>query len=159
MLTDFLISHKWLMPMTLVLLIVFGPIIGMWLSSRPRLAWILVGFSLLPIALLTLVPVDRELFERCTIQWMLPTPNRVELFANVVLFVAPAMLVGVATRRPLVALAAGSGLAVILEAIQAAVPAIGRSCDTTDWLSNSIGAAIGAGLAISALYLKDRSTR
>ena len=39
------------------------------------------------------------------------------------------------------------------EAVQALVPAIGRSCSTNDWLSNSIGAAIGAALAALALRL------
>jgi hypothetical protein len=33
------------------------------------------------------------------------------------------------------------------------VPALGRSCDTTDWSSNTIGAAIGAVLAAVALHL------
>lgn len=86
----------------------------------------------------------------------MPTPSRVELFGNVVLFVGPTLLAGVATRRPLLVLLAASGIAAAIEALQAAAPAIGRSCDTTDWLSNTIGAAIGAGLAALALLLARR---
>ena len=105
------------------------------------------------MALLTLVPVDRELFARCTVQWALPGPGRVELLANVVLFVGPALLAGVASRRPLLVCLSLSAVSAALEALQALVPALGRSCDTTDWLSNTIGAALGAGLALAALLL------
>ena len=153
MITNILIDHPWLSPAALGILVVLGPFVGAWLVARRRLAWASTAVSLLPVALLTLVPVHRELFARCTVQWSLPTPGRVELFANVVLFVAPVLLAGVATRRPLVVLFAGSGLSVALEAVQALVPAIGRSCDTNDWLSNTIGAIAGAALAQVALSL------
>jgi len=83
----------------------------------------------------------------------LPTFGRVELMGNVALFVAPMLFAAVAMRRPPVALFAGSGLSVGVEALQAAITAIGRSCDTTDWLSNTIGAVIGAGLGWVALRL------
>ena len=112
--------------------------------------------SLLPVVALTLVPVDRELFARCTVQWALPTPGRVELMANVVLFVAPVLLAGVATRRPAMVLVGAAGLSAGLEAFQALVPAIGRSCDTSDWLCNTIGAAVGAMLAGISLRLARR---
>lgn len=151
--TDFLLEHAWLSPTALGLLVVVGPVVGGWLVSRPRLAWILMGASLIPVLALTLVPVDRELFARCTVQWALPTPGRVELMANLVLFVAPVMLAGVATRRPAMVLVSASGLAACLEAIQALVTAIGRSCDTNDWLCNTIGAVVGAMLAGVSLRL------
>ena len=140
-------------PTALVIFVILGPVAGRWLATRPRLAWILAGVSLVPVAALTLVPVDRELFARCTVQWAFPTPGRVELMANVVLFVAPVLLVGVATRRPALVLVGASALSVGLEAVQALAPAIGRSCDTTDWLCNTIGSGIGAMLAAVALRL------
>jgi hypothetical protein len=149
--TDLLLEYPWLAPTGLGVLIVLGPFLGGLLLRRPKLAWLLTVASLLPVALLTLVPVDRELFARCILQWSLPTPGRVELMANVVLFVGPALFAGIATRRPLRVLAVLSGLSVALEALQALVPGLGRSCDTTDWLSNTIGAAIGASLAAAAL--------
>ena len=140
-------------PTALALLIVLGPFAGAWLARRTELAWLLCAGALVPVALLTLVPVDRELVARCTLQWALPTPGRVELMANVVLFVGPALFAGVAARRPVVVLLALSGLSGAVEALQALVPALGRSCDTTDWSSNTIGAATGAGLAAAALSL------
>ncbi len=102
-------------------------------------------------------PVDRELFARCTFQWSLPTPGRVELMANVVLFVGPALFAGVGSRRPGVVLLCASALSALVEALQALATGLGRSCDTTDWASNTIGAVIGAAIAAVALLLA-RST-
>lgn len=153
LITDILVEHPWLTSAGLAVLLVAGPVVGALLASRRRLAWVLAAASTVPVALLTLVPVDRELVTRCTVQWQLPGPGRVEILANVVLFVAPALLAGVASRRPLLVLLALSGLSVAVEALQALAPALGRSCDTSDWLSNTIGAALGAGLAAAALHL------
>lgn len=153
MITDVLLEHPWLSPTALGVLMVLGPLAGARLARRRRLAWLLAAASLLPVALLTLVPVDRELFARCTFQWALPTPGRVELMANVVLFVCPTLFGAVAARRPLLILVCASGLSAALEALQALAPGLGRSCDTTDWSSNTIGAATGAGLAVAALAL------
>jgi len=153
-----LVAHPWLSPTALAVLVVAGPLVGRLLLDRPpRLAWILCGASLVPIALLTLVPTSREVFERCTVAWALPTIGRVELLANVVLFVPPVLLAAVASRRPWLALAGGVVGSAVIEAVQALVPALGRSCDTTDWLSNSIGAAVGAALAGVALWLARRA--
>jgi glycopeptide antibiotics resistance protein len=148
-----LVDHPWLSPTALALMVVLGPVLGSRLVPHPRLAWWLTGLTLVPVAVLTLVPVDRELFARCTVQWTLPTPGRVELMANLVLFVAPALLAGIASRRPLLAVLAGSALSAVVEAGQALVPAIGRSCDTNDWLSNTLGAVVGGVLALVALRL------
>lgn len=156
MITNALVEHPWLSPLALVVAVVVGPVLGAWLVSRPRAARWLTAVSLLPVAVLTLVPVDRELFARCTAEWVLPTPGRVELAANVVLFVAPALLAAVATRRPVLVLVAASALSAAVEALQAAVPALGRSCDTSDWLSNTTGAVIGVLLAVVALHLAGR---
>ncbi|HYF72353.1 MAG TPA: VanZ family protein [Nocardioides sp.] len=153
MISTVLVEHPWLSPSALAILVVLGPLVGSRLAGSPRVAWWLTAAALLPVAVLTLTPVDRELYGRCEVAWSLPTVGRVELAANVVLLVAPTLLAGVASRRPLVALAAGSGLSLVLEAVQALVPAIGRSCSTNDWLSNTIGAAIGATLAWAALRL------
>lgn len=134
------------------MLLVVGPLAGRWLLPRPRLALALTLVSLVPVFALTLVPVDRELFERCTVQWALPTPGRPELFANVVLLAVPALLAAIATRRPLLVLFAASGFSAGLETLQALIPAIGRSCDTNDWLANTIGAAVGVAVAFSASW-------
>ena len=129
---------------------------GRWLTPRPTIAWSLLGFSLIPVVVTTLIPVDRRLDEFCVVQWALPTPARVELMANVVLVIPPALLSAVATRRPALAFVLAAALSAAIELIQALVPAIGRSCDTTDWTSNVIGAAIGVALGWLALRLARR---
>ncbi|MEV4707821.1 VanZ family protein [Actinoplanes sp. NPDC049316] len=142
-----------------MLLILVGPLAGSWLVTRPRIAWVLTAVSMLPLALLTLMPVDRELFARCEVRWQVPTLTGPESLANILLFVAPVLLAGVATRRPVLAALAGSGLSVVVEAVQAAVPAIGRSCDSGDWINNTIGAVIGGALAWLSLTVAARRKR
>lgn len=159
MISTLLVQHPWLSPVALGLLVALGPLVGRWLAPRSRLSWCLAAVSVLPVLALTLVPVDRTAFERCALGWSLPTPGRVELMANVVLFVAPVLLVGVASRRPLAALLVGSAASLGVEVLQALVPAMGRSCDTNDWLSNTIGAVIGAATAWLALRLARRGER
>jgi hypothetical protein len=149
--TTILVEHPWMSPAALAALLLLGPFVARWLAARPRLAWAATALALLPVALLTLVPVDRELVERCEVAWTLPTPGRVELAANVILFAAPALLAVAATRRPLLVVLAGSGLSAAIEALQAAAPVLGRSCSTNDWLSNTIGTLLGAAVAAAAL--------
>ncbi len=158
MLTDFLIDHQWIAPTVLVLLMVLGPLIGSRLVDRPQMSWWLASASLVPVIVLTFVPQNRRLYSRCEISlgWYWPTPSRVELMANLVLFVAPVLLVAVATRRPLLALAAGTGLSAVIEVVQAVVTPLGRSCDSNDWITNTMGAVIGAALGWIALRLAQR---
>ena len=156
MIYDALLAVPWLMPAVLVILVVVGPPLGAFLADRRRLDIIFAVASLLPIAALTLIPIERELYNLCEIDWILPTFGRVEIFANMVLFVPLALFVGVALKRPLVAFFAASALSAIVEVVQAAIPVIGRSCDTGDWLANTIGAAIGALLAAAALWMHRR---
>lgn len=156
MIYDALLTVPWLMPATLALLIVFGPFVGSLLADRRKLDVVFAIASLIPIAALTLVPVQRELYGVCEIGVLLPTIGRVEVFANLVLFVPLALFAGVALRKPLLAFFAASALSAVIEVVQAALPVIGRSCDTGDWLANTIGAAIGALLAAAALWLHRR---
>lgn len=158
MITNALVERPWLSPVLLAILVAVGPVLGRRLADRPRWLRLLLGLSLVPVGALTLVPVDRDVLDHCTFQWSLPTPGRVELFANLVLFVAPVLFAGILTRRPLLMFLVGSGLSVVIEAIQALVPSIGRSCDTTDWLSSTLGAALGAVLALVTLALDRRAT-
>ncbi len=153
MITSLLIEHPWLSPTALALLVILGPLVGRLVADRPGTAWLLAGLGTLPVAVLTMLPTDRRAFERCEVAWTLPTAGRVELAANVVLFVAPALFAAVATRRPVRVLVAASALSALIETVQALVPAIGRSCSTNDWFSNTIGVAIGVLLAMLALRL------
>ena len=149
MTTQLLLERPWLCPAALAGMVILGPFIGRWLLNRPALAWGLAGLSLAPLAALTLTPVGVLTVRGCTLQWALPTIGRVEVLANLVLFVAPVFLTALALGRPLAALLAGSALSAVVEAAQAFLP--GRACDTNDWLNNTIGALIGAGLAYAAI--------
>lgn len=150
-----LLERPWLCPAVLACMVGLAPLVGRWLLDRPAVTWGLAGLSLVPLALLTLTPVGVLTNRTCTLQWALPTIGRVELLANVVLFVAPVFLTALGLRRPLTALLAGSALSVALEAAQAFLP--GRACDTNDWLNNTIGAVIGAALAFAVLRAADRA--
>jgi hypothetical protein len=100
---------------------------------------------------LTLVPTSREVPVGCTVEWSLPTFGAVEVMANVDLLVAPVLFLAVATRRPVVAVLAGSTVSVLVEAAQGLALVAGRSCSTNDWLMNTLGAALGGVLAVLAL--------
>lgn len=54
------------------------------------------------------------------------------------------------SRGGAVALSAG------IEATQAVLPVRGRRCDTDDWSMNTIGALLGAGIAVVVLALDRR---
>ncbi|MEV6636433.1 VanZ family protein [Actinoplanes sp. NPDC051470] len=153
MISTFLVEHRWLPAVALVLLFLVGPLMGSWLVTRPRTAWVMTGVTLLPLAFLTLLPENRQLFARCQVQWEIPPLTGPESMANILLFVAPVLLAGVATRRPVLVMVAGSGLSAMVEAFQAAVPALGRSCDSDDWVHNTIGAVLGTLLAVLSLAL------
>lgn len=159
MISTLLVAHPWFSPVVLAVLVLGGPVAGRWLYWRPRTAWTVFAASLLPIVLLTLVPTSREVLERCAVSWYLPTFGRVELMANVILFVPPVLLAAVASRRPVVALVGGVVGSAAIEAVQALAPGLGRSCDTNDWLTNSIGAVIGAALAWAAIWAARRWPR
>lgn len=156
--TTVLVEHPWLTTVGLVASMVLGPLVGSWLVGRPRPARWLAAASLVPVVVLTLAPTSRSLDVGCVAEWTLPTLGAVELVANVVLFVPPVLLLGVATGRPLPVLLGASAASGLIELVQAVVPLLGRSCSTDDWLSNTLGAVLGAALAASALALSRLTT-
>lgn len=148
MITDFLLLHPVRVWIALAIIAAVCLGVGGWVLRHPRrgreLAWAVSGLALLPILALTLMPVTRELYAVCVVQFELPTSLRVgDVLANLVLFVPVAWFATLASRRPVVILLLGSLVSAALEAVQAAIPAIGRSCDTNDWFNNTIGVAIG----------------
>ena len=157
MITTFLVEHRWITTVTVVGMVLLGPVVACWLTARPRLATWLGLASFLPIAALTLAPTSRDLAVGCAAEWDFPTLGEVELMANVVLFVPPVLLIGVAVRRPVLVLVGSSAASGLIEFVQAYATALGRSCSTNDWLSNTLGAALGA--AIAALALWSRRSR
>ncbi|TCO46167.1 VanZ like protein [Kribbella antiqua] len=66
---------------------------------------------------------------------------------NVVLFVPAAGMLTLASGRPADGIAAGIGLSAAVEAVQALIPQLGRSCQLHDLIANTLGAFAGVGLA------------
>ncbi|WP_157974042.1 VanZ family protein [Desertihabitans aurantiacus] len=139
--------------------------------ARSGLLW-----SLLVIALVTLVPLDGIDLERpvetaqqvCSLDYGGPAPDRFLFFSggqrmlNTVLFVpAGAFLVLVATRWRAGWLLALLGLGVLaaysvgIEITQLELSRIGRACDVTDIVDNVLGAGLGGVLgALLAVVLR-----
>lgn len=157
MITTFLIEHRWITTVAFWLLVVVGPVLGAWLVSRPRLATGLGLAGLAPTVALTLVPSGRPSTVRCVAEWSLPTFGAVEIMANVVLFAVPVLLLGVAFRAPLRVLLVASLASAAIEGVQAVATVLGRACTTGDWLANTLGAALGAVLAIVAIRVRSRT--
>lgn len=124
-----------------------------------RLLWALAALSLLAVLTLTLVPSGGSATDavECAVQIVAPTLGRIELMANIALFFPLAFFATLATRRPLLVLAAGAGLSAAIEGIQAVAPVIGRACDTNDWLMNTIGTVAGVLLAWATIAVANRS--
>lgn len=66
---------------------------------------------------------------------------------NVLLFVPAAGMLTLASGRPADGIAAGIGMSAAVEAIQALIPQLGRSCQLHDLIANTLGAFAGVGLA------------
>lgn len=154
MISTILAEYPWIIRVGLPMLAVAGFLVGWWLAGRPRLAWWLAALALVPIVLLVLLPDDREVAAGCVLGWTLSLGP--EVLANVALFLPPVLLAGVASRKPLAAIGAGVGLSALIEAAQAMLPALGRSCTSDDWIANSAGALIGGALAAGALAVARR---
>lgn len=156
MLATYLAAYPWLAAAIIVTEIVVGIAVGWVLVRRPRAAWALAAAALLAVLVATLYPTGRELEIGCVLEGDLrilaPEP-----LANVALFVPPALLLGIATRSPWLGALAGSVLSAAIEALQAISPGIGRSCAVDDWIANSAGAVLGAGLAALVLLIARRA--
>ena len=125
-----------------------------------RLLWMVATLALLPVLALTLGPsayYGRDDIS-CVVQFVPPTLKRIELMANIALFFPLAYFATLASRRPLIALVACSGLSAAIEAIQAVVPVIGRACDTNDWVMNTIGTVVGVLLAVGTMAVAARGS-
>jgi hypothetical protein len=65
---------------------------------------------------------------------------------NVLLFIPAAGMLTLASGRPGDGIAAGIGMSAAVEAVQALIPQLGRSCQLHDLIANSIGTFCGVGL-------------
>ena len=144
----------WLVQTAFAALVVVGPLLGAWLVPRTRAARVLLNLYTAAILLLTLFPTTYRTVEtRCMVDGGLARLLDPEPLANIVLFGPLVLLAGIVTRRPWAMFLAGTALSALIEAVQALVPMLGRSCTATDWLANSAGALTGAVLAAAALWI------
>ncbi|MFD2470656.1 VanZ family protein [Amycolatopsis silviterrae] len=166
MITNFLLDNSALVPMVSLLIAVVCVGVGYSLlrirsvKRRHLILWTLVMLSVVPVVALTLVPTPNRLdYVACAVQFSVPTLTSVEPLANLALFFPPVFFAALATRRPVLMLAAGAGLSAGIEAVQALVPAIGRACDTNDWEMNTVGAILAVLLASGTIVLANRTGR
>jgi hypothetical protein len=150
----------WLAFSVLVATVVVGPFAGAWLAGRPRTTTLLLGVAVLAVVALTLYPdgAPRSTVT-CTAGLPYLAPTAVESIANVLLFVPVSFLAGVLWRRPVVAVLGAAALSAAVELVQALVLVIGRACDTSDWITNVLGAVVGGVLATGALAWRRHRTR
>jgi hypothetical protein len=153
-----LAEHRWLEPTSFLVLLVVAPVAAWWLTQRPQATRWLAASAVAVAAGLTLWPDDRRAFSFCEVAWSVPTVFHGDV-ANVILFLAPVVLMATATRRPVVVAAVAIALSAGVELLQALAPALGRSCSTSDWLANSIGAVLGGALAWAGLRLARENQR
>jgi hypothetical protein len=66
---------------------------------------------------------------------------------NVLLFIPAAGMLTLASGRLADGIAAGIGMSAAMEAVQALIPQLGRSCQLHDLVANSLGAIAGVALA------------
>jgi glycopeptide antibiotics resistance protein len=151
-LSTLLVHLPWLAFSVLIGIVLLGPFAGAWLAGQPRTTSALLAISALGIAVLTLYPEgDPQPEVTCAVAVPYLSPTAVESIANIVLFMPVAVLAALRWRRPIVAILGASALSAIIEAVQAFVPLIGRACDTSDWITNTIGAVLGGVVAVAAL--------
>ncbi len=160
MITDFLLEHSALVPVTLILIPLACAGLAFVLVSlgAERFLPVVAGASLIPIVALTLVPGSTPVDGiNCTFQFVMPRLGSVELLANIALLFPAVYFTALATKRPVATFAAGVALSAGVEATQALIPALSRSCDTGDWAMNCLGALAAAVLAAITLAIAERS--
>lgn len=126
----------------------------------PRLASFLLpaSFALIPAA--TLSPTAHQLSGVGNCGTHLTTTGgltSLQGLLNVLLFVPAAGMLTLASGRPADGIAAGIGLSAAVEAIQALIPPLGRSCQLHDLIANTLG--VFAGVSLSAALQRITRTR
>lgn len=84
--TNFLLDHSALVPLAMLLLALVCAGVGYLTVHRPRIPWVLVVLSLLPVRTLTLTRSGVRMdIVMCTARFSMPTQGSVELLATVAL--------------------------------------------------------------------------
>jgi len=134
-----------------------------WVLHRLRLRRVLLGLSavaLIAVLVLTLLPDGaRPGGVTCTVQFSVPFQG-IDTLANVAMLLPLVLFLGTATNRPLTVLTGAVALSAVIEVVQALAPVLGRRCDTDDWAMNTVGAVLGAviALVICAIDRRRRAT-
>nr|WP_279589925.1 VanZ family protein [Frigoribacterium faeni] len=91
----------------------------------------------------------------CTVQFSVPFQG-IDTLANVAMLLPLVLFLGTATSRPLAVLTGAVALSAVIEVVQALAPVLGRRCDTNDWFMNTVGAVLGAVIALVICALERR---
>jgi len=130
-----------------------------WVLHRLRLRRVLLGLSavaLVAVLVLTLLPDGaRPGGVTCTVQFSVPFQG-LDTLANVAMLLPLVLFLGTATNRLLTVLAGAVALSAVIEVVQALAPVLGRRCDTNDWFMNTVGAVLGAVIALVICALERR---
>jgi hypothetical protein len=109
-------------------------LVGMWVASLVG-ALCLTMWSTGGSQVAANCVVNRDVFEPFT---------TVQGLLNMAMFVPAGLLGTLVTRRVAFPVCVGVALSAVIETAQGAIPAIGRACDTSDLVTNSAGALLGA---------------
>ncbi|WP_112244990.1 VanZ family protein [Kribbella monticola] len=116
----------------------------------PRLASLLMPASFALVLAATLSPTAHRLAGVGVCGTHLTTTGgltSMQGLLNVLLFIPAAGMLTLTSGRPTDGIAAGIGLSATVEAVQALIPPLGRSCQLHDLIANTLGAFAGVGLA------------
>ena len=162
MISTFLVEHAPLVRIGFWAAVAAATLLA-WVLHRLRLRRVLLGLSavaVVAVLVLTLLPDGaRPGGVTCTVQFSVPFQG-IDTLANVAMLLPLVLFLGAATGRPLTVLAGAVALSAGIEAVQALAPALGRRCDTNDWFMNTVGALLGAVIAVVICRLgRRRATR
>ncbi|KQQ25601.1 VanZ family protein [Frondihabitans sp. Leaf304] len=162
MISTFLVEHAPLVRIGFWVAVAAATLLA-WVLLRLRLRRVLLGLSavaLIAVLVLTLLPDGaRPGGVTCTVQFSVPFQG-IDTLANVAMLLPLVLFLGTATNRPLTILTGAVALSAVIEVVQALAPVLGRRCDTNDWFMNTVGAVLGAvvALVICALERHRRAT-
>ncbi|MBF4575480.1 VanZ family protein [Frondihabitans sp. VKM Ac-2883] len=162
MISTFLVEHAPLVRIGLWVAVAAATLLA-WVLHRLRLRRVLLGLSavaLIAVLVLTLLPDGaRPGGVTCTVQFSVPFQG-IDTLANVAMLLPLVLFLGTATNRPLTILTGAVALSAVIEVVQALAPVLGRRCDTDDWAMNTVGAVLGAviALVICAIDRRRRAT-
>ncbi|NIJ04567.1 VanZ family protein [Frigoribacterium faeni] len=158
MISTFLVEHAPLVRIGFWVAVAAATLLA-WVLHRLRLRRVLLGLSavaVVAVLVLTLLPDGaRPGGVTCTVQFSVPFQG-IDTLANVAMLLPLVLFLGTATSRPLAVLTGAVALSAVIEVVQALAPVLGRRCDTNDWFMNTVGAVLGAVIALVICALERR---